>query len=91
VAGGELHTPPLSDHVLDSITRRIVIDVGAAQETVTTPDDLASAEEAFVASSVREVIAVSRIEQRELSAPGAITSATAEKVSAYIQAELARG
>jgi branched-chain amino acid aminotransferase len=90
VADGEMHTPPLSDHVLDSITRRIVIDVGAAQETVTTPDDLESAEEAFVASSVREVIPVSRIEQRELAAPGAITRATAEKVSAYIQAELAR-
>jgi branched-chain amino acid aminotransferase len=90
VADGEVHTPPLSDHVLDSITRRIVIEVGAAKETVTTPADLESADEAFVASSVREVIAVSRIEQREIAAPGAITSATAEKVSAYIQAELAR-
>jgi branched-chain amino acid aminotransferase len=90
VADGKVHTPPLSDHVLDSITRRIVIEVGAAKETVTTPADLESAEEAFVASSVREVIAVSRIEQGELPAPGAITSATAEKVSAYIQAELAR-
>jgi branched-chain amino acid aminotransferase len=90
VADGELRTPPLSEHVLDSITRRIVIDVTGAKERVTTRADLESAEEAFVASSVREVIAVSRIEQRELPAPGAITSATAEKVSAYIQAELAR-
>jgi branched-chain amino acid aminotransferase len=90
VADGELRTPPLSEHVLDSITRRIVIDVTGAKETVTTRADLESAEEAFVASSVREVIAVSRIEQRELPAPGAITSATAEKVSAHIQAELAR-
>jgi branched-chain amino acid aminotransferase len=90
VADGELRTPPLSEHVLDSITRRIVIDVAAAKETVTSRADLESAEEAFVASSVREVIAVSRIEQRELPAPGAITTATAEKVSAYIKAELAR-
>jgi branched-chain amino acid aminotransferase len=90
VADGEVHTPPLSDHVLDSITRRIVFEVGAAKETVTTPVDLESADEAFVASSVREVIPVSRIEQRELAAPGAITCETADKVSAYIQAELAR-
>jgi branched-chain amino acid aminotransferase len=90
VVDGEVHTPPLSDHVLDSITRRIVLEVGAAKETVTTPAELESADEAFVASSVREVIPVSRIEQRELAAPGAITRATAEKVSAYIQAELAR-
>jgi branched-chain amino acid aminotransferase len=90
VADGLVCTPPLSEHVLDSITRRIVIDVAAASEKVTTRADLESAEEAFVASSVREVIAVSRIEQRELRAPGPITSATAEKVSAFIQAELAR-
>ena len=91
VADGEMHTPPLSDHVLDSITRRIVFEVAAAKETVTTPADLESADEAFVASSVREVIPVSRIEQGELTAPGAITRETAEKVSAYIRAELARG
>jgi branched-chain amino acid aminotransferase len=76
--------------VLDSITRRIVLDVTGAKESVTTRAELESAEEAFVASSVREVIAVSRIEQRELRAPGPITSATAKKVSSYIQAELAR-
>ncbi|HEY2181590.1 MAG TPA: aminotransferase class IV, partial [Solirubrobacteraceae bacterium] len=90
VADGEPRTPPLSEHVLDSITRRIVIDVTGAAETVTTRADLESADEAFVASSVREVIAVSRIEQRELHAPGPVTSATAENVSAFIRAELAR-
>jgi branched-chain amino acid aminotransferase len=89
VADGHVRTPPLSDHVLDSITRRIVIEVAAAKETVTTPVDLESAEEAFVASSVREVIAVRRIEQHELALPGPVTSATSDKVRAYIQAELA--
>jgi branched-chain amino acid aminotransferase len=89
VADGQVHTPPLSDHVLDSITRRIVIDVAVAQETVTRPADLESAQEAFVASSVREVIAVRRIEQRELPAEGAVTQATSEKVRARIRAELA--
>jgi branched-chain amino acid aminotransferase len=89
VTDGQVHTPPLSDHVLDSITRRIVIEVCTAKETVTTPADLESAEEAFVASSVREVIAVRRIEQRDLPAAGPVTQATSEKVRAHIQAELA--
>jgi branched-chain amino acid aminotransferase len=89
VADGDVLTPPLSEHVLDSITRRIVIEVAAAKERVATPVDLESAQEAFVASSVREVIAVRRIEEHDLRAPGPLTSATAEKVRAYIRAELA--
>lgn len=89
VVDGEVRTPPLSEHVLDSITRRIVIEVAAAKETVTTPIDLESAEEAFVASSVREVIAVRCIEQHDLPLSGPVTSATSDRVRAYIQAELA--
>jgi branched-chain amino acid aminotransferase len=89
VADGDVHTPPLSEHVLDSITRRIVIEVAAAKEMVATPVDLEAAEEAFVASSVREVIAVRCIEQRDLPPGGPVTRATSDKVRAYIQAELA--
>ena len=62
-ADGEVRTPPLSDHILDSITRQIVIEVTDAREAVTTPADVESAEEAFVASTVYEVLAVSRIQR----------------------------
>jgi branched-chain amino acid aminotransferase len=89
VADGELYTPPLSEHLLDSITRRIVIEVGTAKEAATTPADLESADEAFVASSVYEVIAVSRIEERDLPTGGPVTRATAHKVRAHIETELA--
>jgi branched-chain amino acid aminotransferase len=88
VAGGELRTPPLSEHLLDSITRRIVIELGGAREAATTLADLDSAEEAFVASSVVEVLGVRRIEERDLPA-GPVTGATAHKVRAHIEAELA--
>ena len=88
VADGEVRTPPLSEHVLDSITRRIVIEVAAATETITTPVDLESADEAFVASTVREVIAVRRIEERDLPLARPVTEATARTVRAYIEAEL---
>jgi branched-chain amino acid aminotransferase len=89
VADGEVRTPPLSDHLLDSITRGIVIEVGDAKEAATTPANLESAEEAFVASSVYEVIAVSRVEEHDLPAGGPITKTTARKVRARIEAELA--
>jgi len=89
VSGGELHTPPLSEHILDSITRRLVIELAGARETSAGTDDLEHAEEAFAASSVREVLAVSRIEERDLPADGPVTRATAERVRAHIRASLA--
>ncbi|MFI4977277.1 MAG: aminotransferase class IV [Solirubrobacterales bacterium] len=91
VADGEVRTPPLSYHLLDSITRRIVLEVTDAKEAATTPADLESAEEAFVASSVSEVLAVSRIEEQDFPAAGPITKATEGKVRARIKAELAGG
>jgi branched-chain amino acid aminotransferase len=89
VRDGELLTPPLEDHVLDSITRRLVISVTDARERTTSVEDLAHAQEAFIASSVREVLPVIRIEQLELEAPGPRTSATAAAVRRRIDAELA--
>jgi branched-chain amino acid aminotransferase len=89
VRAGELLTPPLTDHLLDSITRRLIISVTDAREQATSVDDLADAEEAFIASSVREVLPVARIEQLQLEAPGPRTSATAAAVRERIDAELA--
>jgi branched-chain amino acid aminotransferase len=90
VRGGELLTPPLADHVLDSITRRLIIAATGVREQATSIEDLAGAEEAFIASSVREVLPVHKIERQALAAPGPITSATAESVRAQIDAALAR-
>jgi branched-chain amino acid aminotransferase len=89
VADGVAYTPPLSEHLLDSITRRIVLEVSGAQEATTTPHALASIDEAFVASSVREVIPVSRIEDIDLPL-GPVTQRTASAVRAHIEGELAR-
>jgi branched-chain amino acid aminotransferase len=91
ITEGEVRTPPLSDHILDSITRAIAIEVADATEADTTLADLDRADEAFVASSVWEVMAVRRIEEHDLPAGGPITKATSGKVRARIQAELASG
>jgi branched-chain amino acid aminotransferase len=86
---GALFTPPLEDHILDSITRRHVLAVTGAQERITTADDLAGISEAFLASTLREVHPVHRIDQRELEAPGPQTSAAAAGVAERIRAALA--
>ena len=87
---GRLHTPPLDDHILNSITRRHVIEVTGAQERVTTQDDLAAVSEAFLASTIREVHPVHRIEERELPAPGPLTREAMTGVAERIRAALAR-
>jgi branched-chain amino acid aminotransferase len=90
VRGGELLTPPLSDHVLDSITRRLIMSAPGAREQPTSLEELASADEAFIASSVREVLPVHRIEGLELAAPGPLTSATTQSLRSEIRAALDR-
>jgi branched-chain amino acid aminotransferase len=85
---GGLYTPPLSDHILDSITRRHVIAVTGADERVTTQDDLASVSEAFLASTIREVHPVHRIEERALPAPGPLSQQAAAGVAERIRASL---
>ena len=84
----QLYTPPLEDHILDSITRRHVIAVTSAQERGTTQDDLASVTEAFLASTVREVHPIHRIDQHELQAPGPLTREAATGVADRIRASL---
>jgi branched-subunit amino acid aminotransferase/4-amino-4-deoxychorismate lyase len=66
-----------------------VVELDVVNETVTTRADLESAEEAFVASSVYEVMAVRRIEEHELPTGGPVTQATARKMRAHIELELA--
>ena len=88
VRDGELLTPPLDEHVLDSITRRLIIALAGAREQSTSVADLASAQEAFIASSVREVLPVHRIEEQELRGGGPVTQATAEAVRDEIRSRL---
>ena len=64
VIDDELVTPPLTDHVLDSITRRLLLPL--AREAILTVHDLRGASEAFLASTVREVLPVQAIDGRDL-------------------------
>ena len=89
VAGGRLLTPPLEDRILESITRDRVMAETDAQEAVCTLDDVRAAEEAFIASSVREVMPIAAVDDIELpSAPGPVTQAAREALARRIEREL---
>ena len=66
VLDGGLFTPPLDDHILESITRRHVVELTGARERVTPSDDIGRMSEAFLASTTREVQPVHAIEDHEL-------------------------
>jgi branched-chain amino acid aminotransferase len=91
LGGDELFTPPLEDHILDSITRRLVIDVTGATERITSRDDLREMTEAFYASTLREVHPVHAIDGEPLpaGAPGPLTARAAEATRERIGEELA--
>jgi branched-chain amino acid aminotransferase len=88
VQGETILTPPLQEHILASITRRIVIEQVGAIERACTLEELLGADEAFLASTVREVHPVSAIDERSFDAPGPVTATTADTVGAWIRAEL---
>jgi branched-chain amino acid aminotransferase len=74
VSGGELRTPALDVGILDSITRRKLIEaLEVVEEGSYQLEELLSANEAFLASSVREVQPVSSIDGTELDRHGART------------------
>ncbi len=81
-------TPPLDEHILASITRAAVIELTGARESPCTLPDLERADEAFVASTTREVQPVAAIDERAFDEVGPVTAKVAADLSAHIQAEL---
>jgi branched-chain amino acid aminotransferase len=89
VRDGILLTPPLSDHILASITRDRVMAETGAREAPCTLDDLSAAEEAFIASTVREVMPIAAIDAIELpAAPGPVTEDARSRLLQRIEREL---
>ena len=87
--GEELVTPPLSDHILDSITRRRLLVLAAVREAPIAADDLARAKEAFMASTLLEVRPVGSIDGTALpAAPGPLTEAASGALRAHIEEAL---
>jgi branched-chain amino acid aminotransferase len=89
VRDGAVFTPPLDEHILASITRRVVLDETRASEQPCTLDDLFGADEAFLASTVREVHPIAAIDEHQFAAPGPVSTEIAQAVSVRIRSQLA--
>jgi branched-chain amino acid aminotransferase len=89
-AGGRLRTPPLSDGILESITRARLFEELEVSEAPCTLDDVRAADEAFIASSVREVMPIAAVDDIELpQAPGPVTEAAYAAFTRRVARELA--
>jgi branched-chain amino acid aminotransferase len=89
-ADGRLRTPSLGVGILASITRDRLLSELEVEEGSFPLDDLERASEAFLASTVREVQAISAVNETELAeCPGRRTQSAAETFSAILDRELA--
>ena len=87
---GTILTPPLSEHILASITRHRVMEVAEVTERPCTMDDLRAAREAFLASTTREAQSIAAIEDIELP-DGERTAEVRAALLARIDEELSAG
>ena len=86
---GRLCTPPLEEHILASITRDKLLQLVEVEERSITADELKEeAQEAFLASTTREVQSVAAIEEREFPETGEVTRKAAAALRAHIESVL---
>ena len=87
---GVLRTPALEAGILASITRDRILTGLEVEEGEYRLEDLLAADEAFLASTVREVQAVARIDETDLpECPGARTQEAERAFAAVLDRELA--
>jgi branched-chain amino acid aminotransferase len=82
VKKGRLLTPPLSCGLLEGITREITLELAkatgvASEERVLYPEDLSTADELFITSSLKELAPVVTLDSRPIAdgKPGPVTKA----------------
>ncbi|WP_425836076.1 aminotransferase class IV [Streptomyces fractus] len=75
VLDGEIHTPPLTAGPLAGITRALAVEWTGAKETDLPLSVLSEADEVFLTSTLRDIQAVHRVDDRDLTdAPGPVTA-----------------
>lgn len=86
---GELCTPPLSDGILDSITRRVIGRCVEVVERSCSLETIVAANEVFLAGTAREIQAVSAIGEVQLpAAPGPVTRHVQEAFVRYVESSV---
>ncbi len=90
VKNGKVFTPPLNSGCLEGITRSILFELAPEAgfplvEQALRPEDLYSAEEVFISSTNRNLLAVGEIAgHRFAAAPGPVTKRLDETFDAYV-------
>ncbi|MCL4522875.1 MAG: aminotransferase class IV [Acidobacteria bacterium] len=90
VMGGTVFTPPLDSGCLEGVTRGLLEELGPkagvpVSERVLRPDDLYAADEVFISSTNRNVLAVGEIAGHKVAAaPGAVTLKLRKIFDAYV-------
>ncbi len=88
---GSVFTPPLSSGCLEGVTRSVLLDIGPCagipvEERTLFPEDLYSADEVFISSTNRNVIAAVEINGRKIAnGPGPIVGRMEKLFTAYVR------
>jgi branched-chain amino acid aminotransferase len=91
VRAGRVATPPLSAGCLEGITRGVLLEIGKdagvpVEEHMLRPEDLYAADEVFISSTNRSMLAVSEINGHKIAAaPGPITQKLEKIFAAYMR------
>ncbi len=88
VVDDKIQTPPLVSGCLAGVTRDLVLGVVDVTEITMPLEVLETAQEIFLTSSTRDVQAMSRIDRRDLAAPGPVTAEVAAIFAALKAADL---
>jgi len=88
--GNQVWTPPLSSGCLPGITREVLlgeIRVPGIQigEKDLRPADLEAADEVFITSTTRNLLPVSRIEEKPVQHPGSVCDALEQAFEAFVR------
>jgi len=91
VREGRVATPPLSSGCLEGVTRAILLEIGSSagvpvEERTLKPQDLYAADEVFISSTNRNVIAVSEIAGRKIACgPAPVMQKLDRAFAAYVR------
>ncbi len=93
--GWGVYTPPLTTGCLEGVTRGILMEISTragvpVEEKLMTPDDLYAADEVFISSTNRSLLAVGEIEGRKIcQAPGQVMQRLEKAFEEFVHAYLA--
>ncbi len=96
VQGGKVFTPPVSSGCLEGITRAVLLEIGAQagvsmEEKTLRPGDLFGADEVFITSTNRSLLAAGEIAGNTIpQAPGPVTRKLDALFAAYVREYVAR-